>query len=49
MVERESWTAARGWGPLWQRWLIADANIKDGSNTLADYGGELPARSRRNT
>ena len=42
MVERESWTAARGWAPLWQAWLIADANIKDGSSTLADYGGELP-------
>ena len=42
MVERESWTAARGWAPLWQAWLIADANIKDGSSTLADFGGELP-------
>ena len=42
MVEREAWTAARMWGPLWHVWLLADANIKDGSRTLADYGGTLP-------
>ncbi len=42
MVERESWTAARTWGPLWHVWLLADANVKDGSSTLAEYGGTLP-------
>ena len=42
MVERESWTAAGAWAPLWHRWLIADANVKDGLTTLADYDGELP-------
>lgn len=42
MVERESWTAASTWAPLWHAWLLADANVKDGSRTLDDYGGALP-------
>ena len=29
------------WAPLWRLWVTADANIKKGSKTLADYGGTL--------
>ena len=31
-----------GWGWQWGKWLAANAAIKAGTHTLADFGGEMP-------